>query len=444
MYLYKKQHVLPALLAIITVMASFHLLYAADSDHNSSHVYLPTNSHPEKAAVNGLFRWSEDWDDDWDDDWDQNWDRREATKRYKSLVRYNRVEGLFIGAEFSRDYWRQNEPEKPFLFGHLGYSLSAKEFQYQAGFEKGFMSKSRLALGAEYHRMIDSPDKWFISDEENSIAAFLIKEDFQDFYLREGWSAYFNQNVTTALQWTLGWENEQFHSVEKNTNWSLFGGKKKFRENPEMSTGECKGLSLKVSYDSRNSVRETTQGWYVQLEAERAGGSYEGDYDFDRLLLDVRRYQPLGFGDGLDLRLRIGAAKGDVPWQRRFYLGGIGTLRGFRYKSLPDGYLSPGGDQMILGQIEYRIGSQDFPDEIGMGIFDFFNLILFTDIGWVNETEQSGSLFKGFKELHYSKLKNDVGIALASHSGHVRIEVARRTDRGYKPFTFYFRIFKTF
>lgn len=444
MDLKKVRYALLTLFSAVMVLFAFSWLHAAGSGLAGSHDSQPGSCLSDIPAIYQLFGWSDDWDDDWEEDWDTDWDNNEIIKKTRHMVRYNRVEGLFAGAEFSRDYWRMNKPEKPFLFGHLGYSLSAKEFQYLVGFEKGFMSKSRLALGSEYHRIIDSPDKWFISDDENSAAAFLLKEDFQDYYLREGWSAYINQYITTELQWTLGWESEQYHSVEKNTNWSLFGGKKKFRENPAMSIGKCSGLSINIRFDSRNSIRETTRGWYVELDAMKAGGTYKGEYEFDHMVLDVRRYQPLGFGDGVDMRLRIGAAKGEVPWQHRFYLGGIGTLRGFRYKSSPDGYLSPGGNQMILGQIEYRIGSQSFPDEVGLGVFDYFNLILFTDIGWVSESEDSNSMFKGFSELHHSKLKNDVGLALASHSGHVRIEVARRTDRGYKPFTFYFRVFKTF
>ena len=31
-----------------------------------------------------------------------------------------------------------------------------------------------------------------------------------------------------------------------------------------------------------------------------------------------------------------------------------------------------GGNRMVLGQFEYRLGMQDLPDELGLGIFDNF------------------------------------------------------------------------
>ena len=134
----------------------------------------------------------------------------------------------------------------------------------------------------------------------------------------------------------------------------------------------------------------------------------------------------------------------DLPWHKSFHLGGISTLRGYGYKAFPNGSQQPGGNRMVLAQIEYRIGEANIPDELGLGLFDMFNFIVFADAGWAWNAGPDDNLFEGFKSLKIGSLKTDVGIALANRSGSVRFEIARRTDRGKKPFTFYFRINRPF
>ncbi len=374
--------------------------------------------------------------------WEEDFGRG---KRSSFDVRYNRVEGLYTGVRIGKEYWRQRHPSRPFLYGFSGYSFSAKEFQYQAGIEKGFLfGEYRLAFGGESHRMVDTPDRWIIPDGENSLAAFLLKEDFQDFFLREGSSGYIVQSFTRVFSMSMAYHYDVFDSLEKNTNWSFFGGKKHFRENPAMSSGVIRSEVVRLVVDSRNSVKKTTKGWYIQIEGEHAGNELKGDFNFDRLLADVRRYQPLGFGTGVDFRIRVGTSHGRLPWQRSYHLGGLSTLRAFPYKAFPHGFMKPGGNRMVLAQLEYRMGSQDLPDELAMGILDHFNLILFADVGWVGNAGIGHGFFEGFEGLSLSNMKSDVGIALANRSGSMRFQIARRTDTGKKPFVFSFRISRPF
>lgn len=396
---------------------------------------LATGISNVKAQERGI-AFFQDWDWDWEEDW--------GGRRSVFDARYNRVEGLYTGVRLRKEYWQQRYPTRPFLYGLCGYSFSAKEFQFQLGLEKGFFDAYRLAFGGEYHRIIDTPDRWIIPDLENSLAAFLLKEDFQDFYLREGSSGYISQNFTRNFTLSVAYHYESFDSLKRNTKWALFGGKKQFRENPPMSAGEMRSVVGSLVIDSRNSIKTPTRGWYIQVEGEHAGDALGGNFEFDRLLVDLRRYQPLWFNEGIDCRLRVGTSSGDLPWQKRYHLGGLSTLRGFPYKAFPNGPMSPGGNRMILAQLEYRMGAQDLPDELGLGIFDYFNIILFADVGWVDIADRSTSLFKGFENLSWSTLKSDAGIALTNRGGDVRFEIARRTDTGYKPFTFCFRINRPF
>jgi len=393
-------------------------------------VFLAVNARAQDSFLDRVQEW----------DWEEDWGERRSTFD----VRYNRVEGLYLGLRLKKDYWRFKRTSAPALYGKIGYSLKAKEVQGQIGLEKGFFNDYRLALGGEFHRIIDTPDRWIVSDWENTFAAFLMKEDFQDFYMCEGASGYISQNITCAVTLSAEYHYDKLDSLNKNTDWSLFGGKKRFRENPAMSVGEMHSLVARIIIDSRNSRKRTTRGWYIQLEGEHAGGGLDGDFEFDRLLIDMRRYQPLGFGEGLDFRIRMGTSRGSIPWHKSFHLGGLSTLRGFPYKAFPGGPMMYGGNRMLLAQIEYRMGSQDLPDELDWGILEHFNLIIFVDAGWVGYAGSGLAVFKGFKGLSWFSLKSDVGIALANRSGSIRVQIARRLDTGYKPYVLSFRLSRPF
>jgi hypothetical protein len=385
---------------------------------------------------------SEDWEDEWEEEWDDEWEEDEETSYF--LFRYNRVEGLFLGVGIEKEGIRKQQRSIPMPYGFAGYSFGAKEFEYQTGLEMGFFHTYRFSVGGEYHHMIDSQDRWFMPNLENSLAAIFIREDFHDFFLQEGYSIYLHQKIGEPLEFDMAYHRDEYESLEKNVKWSLFGGKKKFRENPTMPAIETRSLSIRGVLDSRNSLKNTKRGWYVQVEGEYAGRSLGGDVDFGRLLLDVRRYQPLGYGNGFDMRLRLGVSHGDLPWQKSYHLGGIGTLRGFPFKAFPFGPMQAGGNRMLLTQFEYRLGQEDLYETINMGILENFNFVIFTDIGWVDIVDSNLGLFDGFNNLSFSNLKNSVGLALTNRSGTVRFEIARRTDTGHKPYSFYFRINRTF
>ncbi|MFO7889683.1 MAG: BamA/TamA family outer membrane protein [bacterium] len=388
------------------------------------------------SAINNS---DDDWD--WDDDWDDEW---YDVDKIKHDIRYNRVEGLYVGININKEYWRKKLPGYPFIFGGLGFAFAEKMFEYQLGLEKGFFDDYYFAFGGELHIQMDTPDRWRMPHWENSLAAFLLREDFYDYYQREGFSGYITQYVTDILKLKASYNVEDYNSTEKNTNWSLFGGKKKFRENPSMNEGELHSLKAELVYDTRNSKGSPTKGWFIQFEGEHAGSALKGDFNFDRFLLDIRRYQPLGFSDAVDFRIRIGSSKGDLPWQKSYHLGGISTLRGYKYKEFPHGPDAIGGNRMVLGQLEYRLGMEDYPEAIGLGLLNNFHLILFVDTGWVDFAETDANFYQGFNHLTWSDIKTDIGFALSNSSGNIRFQIAKRTDIGENDFRFSFRVSRPF
>jgi len=375
----------------------------------------------------------------------KEWDKRQATKRWceedeemdEFLFRYNRVEGLVLGFQLPRHHWDEASKFNVAVYGQAGYGFKSKKIQYQLGLERWFFDTFRFTVGGEVHDFTDTQDKWIIPTFENSLAAILFREDFHDYYRRVGASAYVMQNITANFRMSVGYCKDKYYDMEKVTNWSVFGGDKKFQENPLIEQGgmEMNSLFAEIGLDTRNSMKYPTQGWYITLKGEFAGSDLnDNGIDFDRFIADVRRYQPLGYGENLDFRLRMGTSRGDLPMQFRYDLGGISTLRGCRFKEYEN------GDRMILGNVEYRIyGSEGFMKE-----FEDINLILFVDAGLVWNAENNSSPEKSFKHLTWDDLKTDVGIALSNQDGNVRLSFAQRMDDRNKPAVVTFRIRRPF
>jgi outer membrane protein assembly factor BamA len=155
---------------------------------------------------------------------------------------------------------------------------------------------------------------------------------------------------------------------------------------------------------------------------EHAGAGLRGDFDFDRYQVDVRRYQPFSRFDNLNLRLRAGSSTGDVPAQKLFALGGIGTLPAFGYKDFS-------GNRLVLANAEYLVNGRMFDDNdlFPSWLMRNVNLILFMDAGYA-ATSPENSIFKGFEDLTYSTIKSDWGFGVGTRDAKFRIGFAWQTD----------------
>ncbi len=119
-------------------------------------------------------------------------------------------------------------------------------------------------------------------------------------------------------------------------------------------------ISLALTRDKTDNIWQPTTGSRVTGEIEQAG-AMGGDYTFTKFYLDARRYwtiteDDLGRRSVFNLRGRAGYAAGDPPIFERFYAGGQGSIRGFRYRGVgPFERDEPiGGDFLLLAGGEYE------------------------------------------------------------------------------------------
>jgi len=113
-------------------------------------------------------------------------------------------------------------------------------------------------------------------------------------------------------------------------------------------------LGLYLAYDRKDAYVGTHEGWYAEARLSQEIRIFENSSNFTQLDLDVRRYQPLPFGDRHTLTLtslltlRTGVLGTDVASWQQFGMGGTNTVRGWEYASFV-------GKNQLVGSLEYSI-----------------------------------------------------------------------------------------
>ena len=367
-------------------------------------------------------------------DWEHKWSAQGpdfwGLEEQGVLARYNRAEGLFLG-------WRQPRKYRSSWgvanYGEVGRGMASGSWRWQAGGElftyygPPTASSHLAAIGVELHDLTDSQDGWLISAAENTLNAVLLRRDYRDYYRRTGGSLYTAHNVGGVLQVGARWSRDRLASMGQSSDWALLGdnwSEPAFRANPAADEGTVISARADVQLDTRNHVGQAERGWFINAYAERSGGVLGGDFRFKRYLLDLRRYQPVGPGTRLDLRLRGGTAKGDLPEQYVYRLGGFGSVRGYGFKAFA-------GDRSVLLNTQYWIdadrhwGGQLPLDGLGLGVF--------FDAGAAWFAHDRSDPFTGFRDLALGvetapEWRRSVGLAVGTSDEGLRLEFTRVLD----------------
>ncbi len=301
------------------------------------------------------------------------------------------------------------------------YAFALDQWQYRIGAETRFGSRQHtpnvdLKIGGSYQRNTDTDDLWKASWGENTAASFFFRHDFFDYYQTEGWTGYAVARLTRYAQLSAAYRNEEYRSLSRNTNWSIFG-EGNFRTNPGITEGLMSSVVLAFEGGSITTRNHQPKGVAFRLEAE-LGQGLGGDFDFSRYLGDLRTYARLAPEAGLSLRFRGGFTEGSVPAQKAFTLGGIGSVRGYGQNQFV-------GTRMALANAELSLYDPDIAD----WILDDITLFGTFDAGWTNL--QAGSNVFSVEDMFAS-----AGFGLALDDRNVRLEVSwplQDLGTDYKP-----------
>jgi hypothetical protein len=351
----------------------------------------------------------------------------------RSAIRYNRVEGLYLGINSDKKYYWNGKKNESF-YGTFGYGFGNHRWSGVFGYDRWFGNSDRTEVGIEAHSITDSKDNWRVDNTENSLAAFFIHEDYKDYFLKEGWSVhtakYFDRSTVIDVKFI----NDNYRSQTNNTDWSLFGGDKRFRFNPPAKEGLLQNLIFSVNHVTADQKEYMPNGWNISANYEIAGGISV----YNRVLVDIRRYFLFDNQNHISLRVMAGSADHFLPWQKSFELGGIGTIPAVSHNSLS-------GNKMLMANIDYSIPFID----VFTGFFNWNNyhhnslgnLIISYDAGYAYDSP-SNNLFKGFS-IDKQSTRQDLGLSFGFDRNKFRIGAAFRLDKN-EPAQFIFRLNQPF
>ncbi len=393
---------------------------------------IPTESDDEDAEkVEVLFSEGCEDETDFEDD-DSSYSVTFSMGSEQDDVSYNRVEGFGIGISH-----KFKAPDFDFsLSGALKYRslLNDRKWAYLIGFEKSFFVPHSFSIGGGLHRQTDSNllDRSRIGNTENSLAAVLFKQDFRDYYEREGIYGNVSQRLGGIFgknpgMLTIGVEYryDTYRDLTTEAGWSIFHGKRSFRSNPAMITPgpeeETLGsLTFELALDTRDDREDPESGWHNRCIAESAGGYLEGAYTFEKYDLILNRYNKLTESSWCDARLWISYSEDTLPLFRQYSLGGPGTLRGYAFNAF-----SGPMNKMLLANIEVR-------SELGDGSMQG---AVFADAGAVYPVDAS---------IDISDLAVDAGFSILGDGAAPRLDIAKSLTDWDEPIRFVFRIERVF
>lgn len=395
---------------------------------------------------------------------------------------YNRVEGLPI--LFGPTY-RGAAGNGRLSISALGIIRSSDDFHWDSGnlghrlsADLRFGRLQGFAVGAESFDVVSKIESWQLNEPDGGLAAFFLKRDYFDFFGRHGARAHvsaFRGNTTV----TLGLSDVRWSSRRERKVYTLFRGSESWRENPSINDGRAHVVDLSLRVDTRNSVVDPSDGWFLTAQYEHGAGDFEttgtsivpslpdgrASLAYGRSFVDLRRYNRISQRRRLHARLVLGGwlHGDDLPYQRRFSVGGIGTLPGFDFRRTGIGtdVGQCGSDattstarpaeceRVALAQVEYR-------QELVSELIDMFNrnglrvrgaafrvkpdVVAFADAGrgWL-VGPRAGTLRYGSRSVPgFDTFRTDVGLGI--DLGIAGLYVAKAVSEPKEPANFFIRL----
>jgi hypothetical protein len=338
--------------------------------------------------------------------------------RLEPVGDYNRVDGVRLGIAAETQ-----DPGSmlPRVGGRIEYALGRKRTTYGAQLEQPLLARARLGVGVSVSRRTDHSDLQQVDDVENSLALLFARQDYRDYFEREGCGAYVALRVPDVSIVSVHVRNDTYRSLALRPDTrSWFARDRELRDNPAVTEGEAHAVLLRLERQPRRAWRAHA-GLYHWIEVERAGAGLGGDFAYTRGLADLRSVLRLTPGTTLVLRAAGGTTTaGTLPPQKQFTLGGVDGLRAHAFGRFR-------GDQLLLGQAECTVALPR-PDRSAARAArgssrSVAHAIVFVDAGdaWLGHEHAWDPA-----EQH---IKVDGGVGLTTAEDNMRIYVARNLQR---------------
>jgi outer membrane protein insertion porin family len=312
---------------------------------------------------------------------------------------FSSVESLFGYVEVSQGNFDLMKP--PYFTGagekiKLRVEIGLEQQDYDLSFVQPWFMDKKLALGIDLYRhelFYESPNNIY-NETRTGGRVSLTRALGSDFLIG---SVFYNLEQV-GIQLNNGWNSGGFTGL---------GFPLVFTRNAPTAITDQAGVHVyqrvggSIAYDTRNSTELPNHGQRTELTGQVSQELSSGDEAYYKMELTTAWYFP-GFFKGhvLEAGGRAGVTEGfmggDVPFYDRFYLGGLYSMRGYKFRNVaprdpkfglaafPNLANEPiGGDNYWFGSLEYSLPI--FEKDGGVSL----RFALFYDIGAVGSSPYS-------------------------------------------------------
>jgi hypothetical protein len=342
------------------------------------------------------------------------WEFEEEGFQWRPDLSYDRVDGLRFGAQAGY----QRSAFTPRLEMFAGYAFASETWQYRLEVRQRLVRSADLDMHIRIFRLTDTEDDLWVGRTANTLYALVAGSDYRDYFGSDGGEIGATYKYRERGVLSAAYRNTDYRWLEAERNlWHLFRPDHRFRENfstvdedyladwVDRFEERTSALHLSLALEPRESEEHRPRlDFGMKLSGEIAGGALGGEFDYDRWQAAVNASWHSNDVHRLFARAWYGLARRDVPPNKLFFLGGIGSLPGYPQKSMV-------GDEAFLATVEYRF------DYWVNETFDG-GIILFCDVGRATFADD-------FVDL--SEFKSDLGVGLGLGEG-LRLDVAKGLD----------------
>ena len=297
-------------------------------------------------------------------------------------IRYNRVEGLFIGGTYkyvsggtrsgigissSGEILNYSGKSGWSMNAAAGYGIADKIFKWRLGGEYPLDKKNTIEAGLDVYKDIAHfPDGDFYPTILNSIFSLLGRDDYRDYYMAYGWGAHLNVKPIVQTSLVLSFQSENETAVQNNTDFTILSFGNNFRLNPPIKEGQIRSLQLTLHYGPEKPALNLVPVNAVELSAEYSSPSLiSSDFNFSRYYINGSYSFPTFLQSYLlppqmNLMFAGGTSTGTLPPQRDFVLDSqLGRFAPFGVlkTAYPREFI---GDRFVMISAEHNFRSVPF------------------------------------------------------------------------------------
>ncbi len=180
-------------------------------------------------------------------------------------VRYNRVEGFFLGGKLSLD----SVTATTALRGSIGYGVDRREWLWTAGATQWLDKDRRFGIGIDAYRTTSyTPEYAPPLPIVNAVIALTERIDYHNYFNAEGFKLFASYRPNSRLNFIVSFLNETQRSMEAVAGhwWLPFYTQRIFRPNPLVQDGVMRSLAVEFNYGNALAALIGQPLVFAQLE----------------------------------------------------------------------------------------------------------------------------------------------------------------------------------